>query len=350
MGASLPKMAKKSAPGPAAGGADEPATVSQKEVPEGKDKGNVLHDLEAERALSSSRLSLLLQRVERFEQALGSVKKMVEATTLPTEAAHANESLQRLEERLARLEKQDESLSELVRRVDRLENTDGPLAAAGGTDMGTVGGKGLSASVAKIEQRLAALENFGAPGSGLTPEAQKVVLAIGQLRELLGGSTPFAKEFAGLKSAAAKNSGIIKVIAVLEPFADKGIPTLASLRRRFADMSGKVFTSSLALEGDGWLERTVNKLSSLVTLRRTSAAASSGGGGGNTADAVIARVEASLAAGDLGESVAVLERLSGAPATVAAPWLADARARLAAERVKAMLHVLAVSLLGSRQE
>ncbi len=168
-----------------------------------------------------------------------------------------------------------------------------------------------------------------------------MMLAIGQLREALGGASPFAKELAGLKSAVAKNPDIIKAIAVLEPFSGRGIPTLASLRRRFDGMAGKVFTSSVAMEGDGLFVRTVNELASQVNLRRTA---------GDTADAVVARVEASLAAGDLGGSVAMLKGLRGAPAAVVASWLKDAQARLKAERVKAMLHVFAVSLLGSRQE
>ena len=247
--------------------------------------------------------------------------------------------MQRLKERLARLEKQDESLGELQRRVDRLEKADS-------ADLDAVGDKRLSTSVAKIEQRLVSLEDTGVRGSGLTAKAQKVILAIGQLREALGGASPFAKEFAGLKTVAAKDADIIKVIAVLESFADKGIPTLALLRRRFDAMGGKIFSSSLALEGDGWLERAANKLASLVTLRRTSG----GNAAGDMADAVVARVEASLAAGDLKESVAALEGLRGPAAAAAAPWLADARARLTAERVKAMLHVFAVSLLGPRQE
>ena len=332
-----PLMAETSSHSSGANAASEPAKTSQEKIPKGA--GNVLGDLKAEKARSSSQLSLLLERVKRLEQALGQVKKMIGATTLPAEAAKAKESLKRLNERLASLQKQD---GKLLSRVNRLEKTGGVVAKAGGAGKEA---KRLSASVAKMEQRLASLENTGVRGSGLTAGGRKMVLAIGQLREALGGASPFAKELAGLKSAAVKEPDIIKAIAVLEPFSGKGIPTLASLRQRFDDMAGKVFTSSVALKGDRWFERTVNKLTLLVALRRTADDKAS-----DAADAVVARVEANLAAGNLKQSVAALERLSEEPAAVAAPWLADARARLKAERVKASLHVFAVSLLGSRPE
>jgi uroporphyrinogen-III synthase len=49
-------------------------------------------------------------------------------------------------------------------------------------------------------------------------------------------------------------------------------------------------------------------------------------------DAVAARAEARLAAGDVAGAVAEVDRLTGPAAAAAQAWLAAAKARLAAER------------------
>ena len=83
-----------------------------------------------------------------------------------------------------------------------------------------------------------------------------------------------------------------------------------------------------------------SRLASLVTIRRV----------GNTApddsiDALVSRVDALLAAGDLRSAVEALTLLKGKPAEVVAPWLRSAEARLAAEKAVANLHVHALSLI-----
>jgi hypothetical protein len=67
---------------------------------------------------------------------------------------------------------------------------------------------------------------------------------------------------------------------------------------------------------------------------------------GDDAGARVARAEVRLAEGALAAAVAELEGLSGAPATAAAGWLDDARARLAADQAVAALQAAAVTRLG----
>ncbi len=174
---------------------------------------------------------------------------------------------------------------------------------------------------------------------------QATVLAVGQLREALRGTMPFAAELQAVGAVAADNPEITKAIAALEPYAASGIPTLATLRRDFDRLAGEIARAARALEGDGWFEWAVNRLMSLVTVRRTTDT-----GDLNSVDAVVARAETSLKAGDLMAAVEELEGLAGPPGAVAAPWLRGAQARLAAERAMATLHVQAVSLLVPAKE
>jgi hypothetical protein len=59
----------------------------------------------------------------------------------------------------------------------------------------------------------------------------------------------------------------------------------------------------------------------------------------------VARAEAALEQGNLAAAVAELEGLEGAAADAAAPWLAEARARLAAQAALAALQDRATHLL-----
>ncbi len=70
-------------------------------------------------------------------------------------------------------------------------------------------------------------------------------------------------------------------------------------------------------------------------------------GEGASIDAIVASAENRLKAGDLKGAVKILQGLgaSSKAAKKAAPWLADAKNRIIAERAVATLHVHSVSLL-----
>jgi hypothetical protein len=89
-----------------------------------------------------------------------------------------------------------------------------------------------------------------------------------------------------------------------------------------------------------WTDRVLGRLSQVVSLRRVGAEVA-----GEDATARAARAEAN--ADDLEAAVAVLEGLEGAPAEAAASWLAQARARLAAEAALAELREAALEKLAT---
>ena len=133
-----------------------------------------------------------------------------------------------------------------------------------------------------------------------------------------------------------------KVVEVLAERAASGIPTRMVLAERFWPLAPQVVRAEALPQADTWWRGTLNRLLSLVTIRREDGTAA-----GETAAAVAARAEARLFQGDFAAAAAELALLSGGPAEVAGPWLADARARVAAEKALSELTAHTVALTGA---
>ena len=169
-----------------------------------------------------------------------------------------------------------------------------------------------------------------------------LVVAGAELRAALRTARPFAAELSALRETLAALPGdrdagggsLDVALAALEPYAEDGIPTLESLGRELSGLTPRLMAADITdsaetapLEGENWITTLRGRLGSLISIRRTGA-----GVAGSSAEAVTARAEAALAAGDLKTAVAEMETLQGKSAHMAASWLAGARARLAAEQ------------------
>ena len=287
-------------------------------------------------------LSRLIARMESIEEAVASVKKMIRATVPPSEKLGPGLSKEQLTERLDQLKKNDGAIKALLQRMDQLEKESAPernLAVSGSE----AGGGPLSATAAEIESRLQSAE----PGESQPGGPQAIVLAVALFREALANGQPFEKVFQSLKAESGGDPAVKAAAILLEKYASTGIPTLADLRERFDDIAGKIVTASKALEEHGWMERAANRIRSLVAWRRVDQK-----GEDDSVDAVVARAEKHLKAGDLTAAVEAVKGLMGNPkiAPVAEPWLADAKGRLAAERAVQALYVHALALLTAAKE
>ncbi|MBL6936125.1 MAG: hypothetical protein ISR48_12015 [Alphaproteobacteria bacterium] len=166
-----------------------------------------------------------------------------------------------------------------------------------------------------------------------------LVVAGAELRAVLRTARPFAAELAALRETLAALPGgrdaggdsLDVALAALEPYAEDGIPTLESLGRELSGLAPRLVATTgreeTSLEEKDWITDLRGRLGSLITVRRTGS-----GVVGSSAEAVTARAEAALAAGDLKTAVAEMESLQGESVHMAASWLAGARARLAAEQ------------------
>ncbi|MAN80703.1 MAG: hypothetical protein CMF64_09965 [Magnetovibrio sp.] len=303
-----------------------------------QEKTGTLHQLEQERARFQDELKTLMTRLSEVEQAVAEARNLVKAAEAPASTVAAAESLKVLSERLAELEQGGGQVGALAARVDQIEKgkADGAPAAVAGPD------PEVKSALDAMAERLKRLEQEtdGKDTVANSAAASAIVLATAQLRDAMREGTPFAADLEALKALADGRPAITQILETLTPYADRGISTLAVLRTRFTTLAGPIVNAAGAAEGDGWFAEAAARLASLVTIRRV----------GNTApddsiDALVSRVDALLAAGDLRSAVEALTLLKGKPAEVIAPWLRAAEERLTAEKAVANLHVHALSLI-----
>nr|WP_298686767.1 uroporphyrinogen-III synthase [uncultured Dongia sp.] len=217
-------------------------------------------------------------------------------------------------------------------------------------------------NVSALTDRLAALEGEAKTlGAGLDAMSQNnadvalkrqraaaLVLSLGQLRGALSSDKPFSAELAAAEDLGRADADLAAKLApaldALRPFANDGAPTLSQLQAELpvasiaqaasADATGE----ALGVES-GWMQKTLNRLSELATLRPV------GEVEGEGALAHLARAETRLAAGDLAAAVAELKGMSGQAATAAETWLVRAEARLTLDETAGRLASLSAEAL-----
>lgn len=201
-----------------------------------------------------------------------------------------------------------------------------------------------AAAVLRLADRVEKAESAVRDMQARRSSAAALLLAVGQLREAVAAALPYDDELRALKALAGADPEVAAAAETLKSHAAVGIPTLAMLTQRMTALAPAVIRAQILPEGQGWWRQTLDRLGSLVTIEREDGTAA-----GTSPAAVVARAQGALAVGDLGTAVSELEALSGPPAEVAAPWLSDARARLAAGRVLSGLTAHVVAAIGAGQ-
>ena len=205
-------------------------------------------------------------------------------------------------------------LADLGPAADRLDTLAGRLAEVEATAGSVVPGDRRDAFVLALAQLRGAVERGGAYG------------------EELAAATRLAEGVGDAETGPP--------LAALEQWAADGVPTLRQLRNRFEREAGEIVAAARRNPDADWVERTVERLTSAVKVRRI------GDAEGDSVDALVARAEGHLAAGDLAAAVTELAALDGTAAAAAAPWLGDAQAQLDAMAALDGLRARAIALLG----
>jgi uroporphyrinogen-III synthase len=188
----------------------------------------------------------------------------------------------------------------------------------------------LGGELARLQEEVVAL-NASLGERGEQRRGDSLVLALGQLRDALARGAPYAPALTTARTVAADDPAVMPLLATLEQGAAQGIATRADLRVRFDKVASEAVRSERVGKAEGWWRPIAERLSSLANWRRV------GDVEGDDAEAVVARAEQRLAVDDLRGAVAEMEKLQGPAAAAAQPWLADARARVAAEGALAQL-------------
>ena len=311
----------------------------------------------------------LKRRIAELEERIQRLGSAAPAPTPAPAAAPPDLGLAALRERLDRLEKSAPDLAALTRRINDLENAVAdlrgmaarpPQTAETPSDMGdrvgrleTAVGELASELAGELADKLAATDDLSRRLEAVESRPRAVVasgassgdalvLAVGQLRDALSRPGPFAEELRTLGAVASGNGEIAKALAALEPYAGNGIATTAALKQRFVGDASRAARAALS-SGDGhWVDRTVARLASVVTVRRVGDDVT-----GDGAQAVLARAEARLGYDDLAGADAELARLANEPAAAMADWRRDAQTRIAADRALATLTRIAIGRLSA---
>lgn len=209
---------------------------------------------------------------------------------------------------VSRTESVETALSDLRRLIEQTQTANSALAEV------------VAARIAAIENRLTQ------PARTAVANAAEIA-ALGSLQDTLAKGVPFAKELAAVRTILGSRAG---PLAPLEKSADTGLPTIAALNARFAELAQK-----LAREPDsdsGYIARLLAHAGRLVEVRPVGEAQ------GTSAGAVVARIETRLARGDLNAAVEESSKLPPSAKAEAADWIAAATTRRDAEvAVKSLL-------------
>lgn len=173
-----------------------------------------------------------------------------------------------------------------------------------------------------------------------TARASAVIGVAARLGASIEAGLPLGTELGLLAPLVQGDARLGEAAAALQPYAQKGVASRASLLADFPAVAKAALADDLA--DDSFGERLLGKLRGLVSLRRVGADVE-----GDTTEAKLARAEAALEAGDLATAVDLVKTLPPQAQRATAAWLSRAEAHLAAKRAVDQLAAQAVTLLGA---
>ena len=170
--------------------------------------------------------------------------------------------------------------------------------------------------------------------------ASAVVGVAARLSSAIESGLPFAQELGLLAPLTQGDAKLGEITAALQPYAQAGVPSRASLAASFPAVAKAALADDLA--DDSFGERVLGKIKSIVSLRRVGADVP-----GDEVEAKLARAEAALDAGDVAKAVDLVKSMPPQTSKATSAWLARAEAHLAAKRAVDQLAGYAVTLLGA---
>ena len=248
---------------------------------------------------SSSRISSDLAAVQEHAAQLAKKQDGIEKRAADLEAQAKKFDLAPVQ---SRLDKLAADMAELRRFAERMQTE----RAASDEALG----ERIDAFDAKLKQATAR--------PALADAAE--VVALGALRDAIAKGTPFAKELGAVRAMLGDAGASL---APLESSAAKGLPTMADLRRSFAQLAPKLAHEPKS--ESGYLARLMSSASRLVEIRPVGEVA------GTSAGAVVARIETRLANNDLAAALNEAGQLPPSAKAQAADWIAAASRRREAD-------------------
>jgi hypothetical protein len=265
----------------------------------------------------------LAGRLGRIESTLGERLSAVEREIKPLSdrladlGRHDDEAVAAARLARERADAAAKSLADVAQQLAQLNAARANAPAVERSDLDALATRlaGLEASTKQNGEQLARIANASNAGN-----TRRAVVAIA-LDTAVARGAPFGRELAALDPAAA-GSGVIEA---LKPFADTGLPSPATLARELAAVLPQAFKAAQApASGGGFLERLQVNAERLVRVRPIGQQA------GDDPAAVLGRIEAKTAGGDVVGALAEAAKLPEPVRSPLEPWIKRAQAREAA--------------------
>lgn len=238
------------------------------------------------------------------------------------DAAPPEADLSGVEQEIARL---SEAVQSFEDRIVALE--DRPVASSGD-------GGDASAYAAEFEQMQASLQQQRSEIEGLLANAQSIEEATAEAARAAAIQAGVSKVTAAISTGSAydgalndlREAGVDDLPQPLVDGAADGVATLGNLQGRFPDAARDALAAARASGQDG-----VENGGVTAFLRRQLGARSVQPREGSDPDAVLSRAEAAVRDGRLSVALNEIDTLPGEAQSAMSDWIADARARAAAE-------------------
>ena len=202
----------------------------------------------------------------------------------------------------------------------------------------------LSSASSALSARIEALEKSARAQSATDSTETALMLALLQVRDAVQTARPFSAEYGIVAALARDRPEIAEAAAPLAQAAQTGVASRAVLAQRLHELAASITNAQVPPTEPDWGSEALARLRGLVSIRRI------GGAGQSAPEAAVSAAETALAAGDLTGAIAALDKLTGAAADAARPWLLMARERQSVEAALRRVEALLVARLGKPSE
>ena len=194
----------------------------------------------------------------------------------------------------------------------------------------------LNKRIAALEQTAKVLQAELGRRVGADDRSLRLLVVANALRNAVERGAPFVLELNAAK-AAAENPA---VLAPLEPFAKTGLPSAELLLRELSALTPALAKVVATAPRESFIDRLKANAEKIVRVRPIDGVA------GDDPQAVVQRIEAAAAQGNLAGALAELKKLPEPARALANEWIARAEARNAAVEASRRFAADALAALG----
>lgn len=249
-------------------------------------------------------------------QSVGTVAQVATGVAANSEIGQDISSVFRVLANLKAMNSTSQGQTESKAAIGDLKNT----LAASPTDI-----NGLNAAVLAAKGHD---KNLSKLLGGVDPKdigAAALLLSLNEFRNNVNTQQPFDKDLALMQKYAGSDPEMQKSLQRLAPYAKNGILSRQALQEEFKGLASDIVMAKLQGQDVSVKDDAMKRIAKLVKVRKVDDIK------GDSVDAVVARAQKNLDAGNVRAAMQELQSLQGAPAETAAPFMQQAQGNVMAE-------------------